>query len=597
MNTKNLLRIVEQLEDLIEPLHNERLNVLGKFLTQRIANPESYVVLLGETSSGKSTVINGIIRKEVLPISAIPTTGAITEVYFENKDSRMIEYYAINKDATMEVLDEEAFSFLAKSPDQDISRLRIVVPANSTEMQGLRLFDTPGYGSIINEHEEVLRDFLPNADVIVYVVSYKSGFQQYDYEFLCSLSSMFSEDMPFVLVINRCPKTITSRDRRIKEIKEYVTSILKKPNMPIIILQLLKFSEFVDDSEIHHLGDEITTIINAPERELLIQKSFRKYISDYVKLIELEFCKYSRTAEEVESIKKANEQLCRDFDKVIPEIIEPGFKEIENKIPIFIKKSSQRIKMQLINEIETSDTLKMEEMKAYIQIHKLPFLNQQESKELQYNLQVMLLELDQKVRNYLNTALIHYESKITVNSDSSAFEQTGKKIAKGKITELASNGLLDYFTQLGGAGKAGAGIANAASHGLKQLGDLLGHTFSKGTHNQLKQFLSKIGATSSKIVGPAVAVFVEVIDIGYDYYTWKDKLKDKIYEALDKWQTQANEVIIKDLNELKEENIKTILGLKEGIKEDAKDVPKNIFTTEQLNKMKQVLDKVKGEVV
>lgn len=596
MYNEDLLKKIEVILSAIKLLNNERLDILGEFLLQRIANPDNYVVFLGETSSGKSTIINSFIKKKILPVSSIPTTGAITEIYFDNECEK-IKYYAINQDATMEMIDSETFKVLAQKPDQNLSRLRVVVPTDSNDYNGMRLFDTPGYGSIINEHEEVLRDFIPNADIIVYAISYKAGFQQYDYEFMCSLSSMFDKNMPFVLAINRCPDNVTLQDRRIKEIKEYVTSILQKPNLPVFILPSAQFQELVEVPVIQKFKNEILGIVNAPERDAALECTFKKYIYDYIKLIELEIDKYSRTAEEVENIKKANEELCRDFDNVIPDVIEPGFIEISTKLPVFVNKCAERIENQLIKEIEGSDTLKMEEMKAYIQIHKLPYLNQQESKELQNNLKVLLLDLDQEVHNYLKTAILHYESRITVRTNDNTIEETGKRIAKGKITELASNSLLEYFSGLGGAGKAGAGIANAASHGLKQVGDLFGHTFSKETHNQLKKFLSKIGATSSKIVGPAVAVFFEVIDIGYDYFTWKGKLKDKIKEAVNKWRLEAKEVLLKDLNELKEENIKKIQEIKECMKTDAIDVPKGDFSMEQLITLQQYLEKVKKEMV
>ena len=159
MNNKNLFKIMEELMCLIKPLQNEKLNVLGKFLLQRIANPESYVVLLGETSSGKSTIINSFIKQKILPVSSIPTTGAITEIYFD-QDSKKIGFYAVNKNATMEILDESMFRTLVQTPDKDLSRLRVVVPTEVNSLHGSRLFDTPGYGSIINE--PILPTNMPN---------------------------------------------------------------------------------------------------------------------------------------------------------------------------------------------------------------------------------------------------------------------------------------------------------------------------------------------------------------------------------------------------------------------------------------------------
>lgn len=66
----------------------------------------------------------------------------------------------------------------------------------------MRLFDTPGYGSIVREHEEVLMEFIPNSDVIIYTVNYKIGIQENDYAFLGFLKELI-----------RSPK-------RIKELEE-----------------------------------------------------------------------------------------------------------------------------------------------------------------------------------------------------------------------------------------------------------------------------------------------------------------------------------------------------------------------------------------
>ena len=66
----------------------------------------------------------------------------------------------------------------------------------------MRLFDTPGYGSIVREHEEVLMEFIPNSDVIIYTVNYKIRIQENDYVFLGFLKELI-----------RSPK-------RIKELEE-----------------------------------------------------------------------------------------------------------------------------------------------------------------------------------------------------------------------------------------------------------------------------------------------------------------------------------------------------------------------------------------
>lgn len=112
---------------------------------------------------------------------------------------------------------------------------------------------------------------------------------------------------------------------------------------------------------------------------------------------------------------------------------------------------------------------------------------------------------------------------------------------------------------------ANAGVANAASHLLKKAGDLFGHTFSRATHNGVKHFLAKIGATSMKAIGAAVAVITELLFTSYQLATWKGKLKDKVKESLDKWEEQTFETVKEDLVKLREENIDTIRKIADDI--------------------------------
>ena len=60
-----LMEKLDSMEPIIEYLDDPEINAISTFLADRIASPDSFVTLLGETSSGKSTLIN----------SAEPSTG------------------------------------------------------------------------------------------------------------------------------------------------------------------------------------------------------------------------------------------------------------------------------------------------------------------------------------------------------------------------------------------------------------------------------------------------------------------------------------------------------------------------------------------
>ena len=195
-------RIIEKynlVNDLVKKIDNKELTVLASFLGDRIKHLDSYVMMLGETSSGKSTIINGLIEKNILLTSSAPSTATITEVELK-KDINENVFYAINKNATIEKINNEIFDTLLRKPNDELKRLKLVTQISKYNLFNMRLFDTPGYGSIIKEHEEVLKEFIPNSDIIIYTVNYRIGIQENDYSFLRFLKHLIRDDIETLIV-------------------------------------------------------------------------------------------------------------------------------------------------------------------------------------------------------------------------------------------------------------------------------------------------------------------------------------------------------------------------------------------------------------
>ena len=87
---------IDKLCNIANQLGNQDLYQVSLFLRQRINQPDSYVVFLGESCSGKSTIINSIIEKGILPVSSLPSTGAITEVFVDENADRD-SYFVVNR--------------------------------------------------------------------------------------------------------------------------------------------------------------------------------------------------------------------------------------------------------------------------------------------------------------------------------------------------------------------------------------------------------------------------------------------------------------------------------------------------------------------
>ncbi|MBD5133061.1 MAG: hypothetical protein HDT38_01100 [Clostridiales bacterium] len=561
----NLKVYVDQLCGIARQLGNDALIQPALFLRQRIYQPDGYVVLLGESCCGKSTVLNSIIRQNILPVSSLPSTGAITEVFLDRETDAPF-YAVINRNATMETLTLEQFRQLSITPDAEVARLRATLPSDDLDAVGVQLFDTPGYGSLIAEHEEVLEEFLPSCDSVAYLVNYRTGIQQSDHEFLRMLMALSRPGIPFCLVINRAPAGAGADDRRVKEIKRHAAALLTIPDLPLFIIPSTPVQEgIISTPELDRLRTHLISGLRSEKRQKELYTAFLAHLQNLAVLVRAELERRTRNAqmdaESAQFMRQEIEELQNRFQNAIDEIVLPGFQKIRQQLPGLIHSNRKEMEAEVCSEIAKQGVTSKEETIAYTNSHLLPFWARKKSEDIQHYLTVELNDLDKKVDDYLNTAVIKFERDIQLHFSSTV--KAGAGVAKGLAEKLLNGGLIQYFLKYGGRGGAGAGIANAASHALKQIGGLFGHTFSSPTHNALKHFMSKVGLTSVKTLGAATAGVIEVAAMGLDGATWKPILEAKIKNGLKKWETEANQLILTDLDKLKVENIETINSVKE----------------------------------
>ena len=596
----NYIAAVDELCSIAQDLGNERLLYTGKFLKQRILNPECYVVCLGETSSGKSTIINSLIGAHILPVSVLPTTGAISEICFDH-DISVESFYAINKNATMEEISREAFIELAKQPDAELERLRMCVPSEDN-MTGIRLFDTPGYGSLVEQHDEILMDFLPYCDSVIYVVSYKVGIQENDHLFLETLSTLIGEIMniPFCLVINRCPMGVDDNDRRIKEIKQYVKALLELEDVQTVIVDTCNDNKKILDGEsIEIIRQFVVDSFNSIEGKNKVLNDLRTSIIDYCEMIEGDLEKKITIAQlddnERKSATSAYERYISDLNIAINDIVIPGFDDLISRFPAQVNQCSEKLELECVEAIKAQKRLEKDETHVFVKEYLLKKNGQKQAEELQLFIQTEIEDIDRKVNNYINEAVVRIDNDLRIKNVGEA-----TRTAFGILTNVTGKGiergLIGYCAKFGGQGGTRAGMANLASHTLKKIGDAFGKTFSRETHNALKHTMAKIGLTSTKAISCAVALFIDTLVYAADLATWKARLIGSINKSAKKWNKDVKETTIPDLKRLKAENID---NLKEIIDIAEKEIPTYTDDAEEMLKKYQEytdrLEIVKGE--
>ena len=550
----------ESLNELVEVINESELTVISKFLGARIANPESYVVMLGETSSGKSTLINGLLKRPEMFTSVKPSTAAVTEIAFTDEASDGDqEYYAINKNATMEIISQQDFKELMINPDNRLARLRLVTAPPHAGLKNMRLFDTPGYGSIMEKHDEILYEFIPNSDLVIYVVSYKVGIQADDYDSISHCLELMNEDTKFVLVINMCPPKLAFNDKKVEEITSYAEDLIHQA-VPVFCVP----TEAHGDNEYPFpvceiLWDYVQNIVTSPEHILNLNEVFSSYISGLLNkseaIVKTKILQRDLSEKDREFLNNKVLKIKTTNAEIKSEMIEPTFEKIIKQMPDKLNRVKRCVIEEVEGKINKSSKFDLDQIGVFVNQHLLHFETKKQMQEVQLFIETTLNDLDRRMNEKLNKEYSRLEKEIELHFSLSV-DNLAKNILRGQGGRMLENALLGYFKQF--AGRGGTGIANAAKHGLKVIGDAFGHTFKRETHNALAHTLSKIGATSVKAVSVGVAVIIEALIIIYDIETWQKKLKKSVREGMDKWYDEMLLNTKKDLMALKFTNLQLL---------------------------------------
>lgn len=128
------------------------------------------VAVLGQFKRGKSSVLNALIGKPLLPTDVLPTTGVVTVVSRGQEGLLAVtDVHGNCQKVPVEMLEQLITE--DKNPHNQKGLLAVTVPCScSLTEAGVDLVDTPGLGSIFKHSATRTREFLPRVDVALLVL-------------------------------------------------------------------------------------------------------------------------------------------------------------------------------------------------------------------------------------------------------------------------------------------------------------------------------------------------------------------------------------------------------------------------------------------
>lgn len=215
------------------------LNALAQ--RQEQENCPLILPLVGEFSSGKTTLINALTDSKKLETATKPTTATIYQIHFGSESCHATVYYEDGKHIEVEDIAELKNDAINDAAIVDVYDTSNKVPSTTI------LVDTPGLSSPDPRHKQTLVDFLPQADAILLVSDINQQITRSITDFIKTMS--LAKRQIFLVLT----KSDTKSASDLIAAKEYISK-----NTEIPIAQVACVSAIKNDmAELYELFDSI----------------------------------------------------------------------------------------------------------------------------------------------------------------------------------------------------------------------------------------------------------------------------------------------------------------------------------------------------
>jgi small GTP-binding protein len=152
------------------------------------------LVVVGEFNAGKSAFINALVGQRILQEGVTPTTARIHVLKHGSRVDTSIDDHGLQ-----------------------------VVTAPADLLEDVHIVDTPGTNAILREHERLTSEFVPRADLVLFVTSADRPFTETERSFLQTIRDWGKK---IVIVLNKVD--IFERGEEIEEVVTFVADSARR---------------------------------------------------------------------------------------------------------------------------------------------------------------------------------------------------------------------------------------------------------------------------------------------------------------------------------------------------------------------------------
>lgn len=466
---------------------------------RNLQNGEMIVPVLGMQGMGKSTMINAILKENILPNDTDETTCVPVEVkYGEQEFAEAFFINSQNKEIlhTREELNVFVDNNYNPANKKGVSRI-VLYRKNELLKSGLVIVDLPGVGSLTKENENTTKRYVENLCTAIFVIPTVPTIRKMEALFIKAVWSQFTDAIFVQNNWSHPDREIEeSVDWNTKKLKEIAREINNSFDESILVVNaydgikgaLTHNQAMVDSSGINALLSKIVQLSENWQDDK--QNAFENRIKLALLSTKQEICKkienLDKTEEEIQNQKAAEYKKYCDETNRIKSLISEIKRYLEDKqdeIFVFSSKESEacagRIRAQIFHLIDKGNVDGQRLSKAFEDIQNDEF--EKTFEVLSSKLAEIKVDLEAKLENLKDVLSVDSN-----NMESACFfKPKSFKFEKGIAVAFDLAGGIGGVVYAGpvaaallGSNPAGWAIA-AIGLGIAAIASLTGHGIKK----------------------------------------------------------------------------------------------------------------------
>lgn len=221
VSTENVRAATSLASEVIECFGLSDLTSLLRAVEAQQQRQDLNIAVLGRFKAGKSSFLNDLIGKPLLPVGVLPVTAVVTEIAYGEQERADIVFV---DGQSKSVPASKIRTYISESENPQnakrVEDVRVFLPS-MVRYRGIRLVDTPGLESIFEHNTEASLSWTPNVDMAVVAIGVDPPLTQQD----IALIERLYQYTPNISVLLTKVDTLTDFERQ--EVEEFVTSRLQ----------------------------------------------------------------------------------------------------------------------------------------------------------------------------------------------------------------------------------------------------------------------------------------------------------------------------------------------------------------------------------